>query len=176
MERPFREMSVEELMARTGLSRQAFYAYFGDRYRLVERLLERSATALFEIEQRWLAGENSREVLRETIEEGTKFFSGRGPLLRAIADASAGDPEVERLYRTGFIERFVSVVAARVEEGIESKEMPGLAEPEQVARALVWMSERYWLETLGREPQQGKESVVEALYTVWARTLYGGAG
>lgn len=48
-----------------------------------------------------------------------------------------------------------------------------LAEPEQVARALVWMSERYWLETLGREPQEPIETVVEALYTVWVRTLYG---
>lgn len=56
MQWPFRQMTVEVLMARTGLSRQAFYAYFGDRYRLVERLLERSATVLFEIEQRWLAG------------------------------------------------------------------------------------------------------------------------
>lgn len=173
MQRPFREMSVEELMARTGLSRQAFYAYFGDRYRLVESLLERSAKVLFEIEQRWLADGTSREVLRETIEQGTAFFSQRGPLLRAIADASAGDSEVEQLYRTGFIERFVGAVAARIIKGIEGGEMLVLAEPEQVARALVWMSERYWLETLGRHPQQSSEAVVEALYTVWVRTLYG---
>lgn len=173
MQRPFREMSVEELMARTGLSRQAFYAYFGDRYRLVERLLERSAAALFEIERGWLEGADSREVLKETIEEGTEFFARRGPLLRAIADASAGDAEVERLYRSGFVERFVSAVATRIEEGIAGGEMPELADPEQIARALVWMSERYWLETLGREPRQSTESVVRALYTVWTRALYG---
>ena len=176
MRRPFREMTVGELMARTGLSRQAFYVYFGNRYGLVERLLGRSARKLFEMEQRWLEGEASREVLRETIEQSTAFFSQQGPLLRAIADASAGDPKVEQLYRFGFIERFVDAVAARIREGVEGQEMLALSEPEQVrevARALVWMSERYWLEMLGRRPQEPIETVVEALYTVWVRTLYG---
>lgn len=173
MRRPFREMTVGELMARTGLSRQAFYVYFGNRYGLVEHLLGRSARELFEMEQRWLEGEASREVLRETIEQSTAFFSQQGPLLRAIADASAGDPKVERLYRFGFIERFVDAVAARIREGVEREEMLALSEPEQVARALVWMSERYWLEMLGRRPQEPIETVVEALYTVWVRTLYG---
>src|ERR671916_3485325 len=55
-EHPFREMKVEDVMARTGLSRPAFYAYFHDRYELVTRLLEGIGGVLFAIDRRWLVG------------------------------------------------------------------------------------------------------------------------
>ena len=52
--RPFREMTVEGVMARTGLSRPAFYAYFRDRYEVVTRLLEGIGGLLFALD--WLLG------------------------------------------------------------------------------------------------------------------------
>ena len=41
-ERPFHEMTVDEVMARTTLSRPSFYVYFRDRNQLVIRLVEES--------------------------------------------------------------------------------------------------------------------------------------
>ncbi len=107
-ERPFRELTVEEVMARTGLSRPAFYAYFRDRYGLVRGILERVDSELFEIDRAWLegTGEDSHVKVRETLEGGAAFFARRGPLLRAVNDAASGDQEIERMYRFGLIKRF----------------------------------------------------------------------
>ena len=38
-ERPFRELTVDEVMRRTGLSRPSFYVYFKDRHELVLRIV-----------------------------------------------------------------------------------------------------------------------------------------
>ena len=90
-------MTVEEVMARTGLSRPAFYAYFRDRYDLVTRLLEGIAGLLFAVDQRWLAGgadegrEEASEVLAEALRRGAETFARNGPVLRAISDAATQD-------------------------------------------------------------------------------------
>src|ERR687895_1636302 len=77
---PFREMTVEGVMARTGLSRPAFYAYFRDRYDLVTRMLEGIGGLLFAVDRRWLAAgdgggrEEAREVLVDTLRKGSETF------------------------------------------------------------------------------------------------------
>src|SRR3712207_7320235 len=60
--RPFRELTVERVMARTGLSRPAFYTYFRDRYDLVARLLEGIGGLLFAVDRRWLIDRKSTRL------------------------------------------------------------------------------------------------------------------
>ncbi len=174
MQRPFRELTVEEVMARTGLSRPAFYAYFRDRYGLVMRILERVGAELFEIDRGWLEGEggDSRLKVRETLEGGADFFARRGPLLRAVADAAANDPQLERLYRFGLIERFAEAVTARIRKGQTEGEMSPALDPEAVGLALVLMTERYLLDTVSHGLEVDPEPVVEALTIIWSKTLY----
>src|SRR5215210_4938812 len=66
-EHPFREMTVEEVMIRTGLSRPAFYAYFQDRYDLVTRLLEGIGGLLFALDWRWLSGTSDGGDVRKVL-------------------------------------------------------------------------------------------------------------
>ena len=179
-ERPFREMTVEGVMARTGLSRPAFYAYFRDRYELVTRLVEGFGGLLFAVDRRWLAGAGSAgasEVLTDALRRGTETFVRYGPVLRAIADAASQDPRVEEVYRFGLIERLVGAVATRISRDVEAGISPGDLDPEETARALVLMTERYLLDAFGRpegRPSPEKEAaVVGALEKVWVRTLYG---
>ena len=85
---PFRKLTVERLMARTGLSRPAFYAYFGDRYGLVARMLEEIGGLLFVVDWRWLVGvEEERaeasEVLEDALRKGAETFLRYGPVVRA---------------------------------------------------------------------------------------------
>jgi len=185
-ERPFREMTVEGVMARTGLSRPAFYAYFRDRYDLVTRLLEGIGGLLFALDRRWLAGsadgggEEAREVLIEALRRGSETFERYGPVLRAIADAASQDSRVEEVYRFGLIERLVGAVAERISRDIKAGVSPGDLDPGETARALVLMTERYLLDAFGRpENRPSREetaAVVGALENVWARTLYGVGG
>lgn len=174
-ERPFAELTIDELMARTGLSRPAFYVSFQDRHALATRILERIGAELFEIDRGWLEGRDgdSRLLARETLTAGATFFARRGPLLRAIADAAASDPEVERLYRFGLLEQFAAAVSGRITRGVAEGEMLAVSDPDAVGRALVLMTERYLLDTVARGPHVDAGPVVRALNEIWTRTLYG---
>jgi AcrR family transcriptional regulator len=179
---PFREMTVEGVMARTGLSRPAFYAYFRDRYDLVTRLLEGIGGLLFAVDRRWLVGaEESRKEasveLADALRRGAETFVRYGPVLRAISDAASQDARVEGVYRYGLIERLVDSVADRIERDVETGLSPDDLEPEETARALVLMTERYLLDAFGKPEEctsrEKTGAVVEALVSVWVRTLYG---
>jgi TetR/AcrR family transcriptional regulator, ethionamide resistance regulator len=180
-ERPFREMTVEGVMVKTGLSRPAFYAYFKDRYDLVTRLLEGVGGLLFALDWRWLSGTpdggDARKVLVDALRAGSETFVEYGSVLRAISDAAGDDARVEEVYRGGLIERLIVAVAARISRDIEAGVTPGDLDPEQTARALVLMTERYLLDAFGRpegRPSRGEtEAVFETLEAVWVRTLYG---
>lgn len=182
-ERPFREMTVEGVMVRTGLSRPAFYAYFRDRYELVTRLLEGIRGLLFAADWRWLSAdagngrEASSEVLVDALRGGFETFAQYGPVLRAIADAAVQDPRVEEAYRYGLIERLTRAVAVRVARDVASGVSPADLDPEETARALVLMTERYLLDAFGdpvdRPSPERTEAVFGALEKVWVRTLYG---
>ena len=179
---PFREMTVERVMARTGLSRPAFYAYFRDRYELVARVLEGIGGLLFAVDRRCLVGaEESREearlVLAEALRRGAETFVRYGPVLRAISEAASQDERLEEVYRYGLIERLIGSVAARVERDRKRGLAPKGVDPEEMARALVLMTERYLLDAFGkpedRPSREKTEAVVETLVAVWASTLYG---
>ena len=181
-EHPFREMKVEDVMARTGLSRPAFYAYFGDRYELVTRLLEGIGGLLFAVDRRWLVGdpgagrEESARTLGEALGGGAETFRTYGPVLRAISDASSYDGRVEEVYRFGLLERLVAAVAGRVARDVEAGLSPADLDPREAARALVMMTERYLIDAYGRPgagPPRDSAAVVRTLESVWIRTLYG---
>ena len=181
-ERPFREMKVEDVMARTGLSRPAFYAYFKDRYELVTRLLEGIGGLLFAVDRRWLVGdpgagrEASVAVLEEALRGEAETFEVYGPVLRAISDAASYDGRVEEVYRFGLIERLIVAVAARISRDVEAGISPPDLVPEETARALVFMTERYLIDAYGTSsPQRADpgEAVVRTLVAVWTSTLYG---
>jgi TetR/AcrR family transcriptional regulator, ethionamide resistance regulator len=180
-EHPFREMTVEGVMVRTGLSRPAFYAYFKDRYELVTRLLEGVGGLLFALDWRWLSGtadgNDARKVLVDALRAGSETFVEYGPVLRAISDAAGYDARVEEVYRGGLIQRLVAAVAARISRDIEAGVTPDELDPEQTARALVLMTERYLLDAFGRPERRPSrretEAILDTVEVVWVRTLYG---
>jgi TetR/AcrR family transcriptional regulator, ethionamide resistance regulator len=181
-EHPFREMKVEDVMARTGLSRPAFYAYFGDRYELVTRLLEGIGGLLFAVDRRWLVGdpgagrEEAVRTLVEALRGGAETFGTYGPVLRAISDASSYDGRVEEMYRFGLLERLIAAVAGRVARDVEAGLSSADLDPQEAARALVMMTERYLIDAHGRPaagPPRDAAAVVRTLEAVWVHTLYG---
>ncbi|MEJ7843807.1 MAG: TetR/AcrR family transcriptional regulator [Rubrobacter sp.] len=181
-EHPFREMKVKSVMARTGLSRPAFYAYFKDRYELVTRLLEGIGGLLFAVDRRWLAGdpgmgrEESAAVLREALRGGAETFERYGSVLRAISDAASYDERVEEVYRFGLIERLIVAVAARIARDVEAGVSPPDLVPQETARALVFMTERYLIDAYGRpQERRARDEILQTLERLWINTLYGGS-
>jgi AcrR family transcriptional regulator len=169
--RPLRELTIDEIMGDTGLSRPAFYVYFRDRHDLVMRLIQGIGAELFEMADRWLKGTGEpREDLRAAVEGVVAAYAAHGPVLRAIADAAGGDPTVEEAYR-GLIERFIDATASHIRAETRAGAVAGL-NARRTAAALVWMNERYLSTCLGGQRQVKPREVTETLYGVWTRTLY----
>jgi hypothetical protein len=52
-------------------------------------------------------------------------------------------------------------------------EMGPLDAPE-IGRALVWMLNAYLLDTYGKSDEADRERVLDAVWTIWTRTLFPG--
>ena len=171
-ERPFRDLTVDDLMRRTDLSRPSFYVYFKDRHELILRLVEQIGGELFVMSERWYKGTGEGPALvREAIEGVVGVFAAHGPVLRALADAATEDPRVEEVYGA-LIQRFVDATARHIEEEIAVGRILPL-DPVQTATALTWMIERYLQLSLGRPPLTPPDQVTETLSTIASRVLYG---
>ncbi len=171
-ERPFRELTVDDLMRRTDLSRPSFYVYFKDRHDVVLRVAQRIGGELFAMSERWYAGTGDGPALiREAIEGVVGVFVEHGPVLHALADAATDDDRAEAVY-SALIERFVDATARHIEDEIAAGRVLPL-DARESAVALTWMMERYLQLSLGRSVQTPPERVTETLTTIWSRVLYG---
>jgi TetR/AcrR family transcriptional regulator, ethionamide resistance regulator len=171
-ERPFRELTVDEVMRRTDLSRPSFYVYFRDRHHLVLRVVEHIGGELYTMADRWFEGEGDGPALTRDATEGlVTVFAEHGPVLRALADAAADDPEVDEVYGQ-LVQSFVDATARHIEREIAAGRILPL-DAEETAKALVWMHERYLTLSLGREPATERQVVADTLHTIWSRVLYG---
>jgi AcrR family transcriptional regulator len=170
-DRPYRELSVETVMADTGLTRTAFYRHFDDVPDLVLRLLEDVGRELYEIAERWLEGsaEDFQSAAREGLRGIVAFFVRHGPLVAAVAEGAVTDEGIEAGYHS-FIEAFITLTergfAGMIERG-QTDPFPTAA----LARALNLMNERFLLDQLGREPRGDPAEVLATIETVWLRSM-----
>lgn len=182
-EHPFREMTVERVMARTGLSRPSFYVYFGDRYELVTKLLEGLGGLLHAVDLPWTSGDPGRgreeavASLREALRRRVEAFAEYGPVLRAIADAASYDSRIEEVYRSGLLGSQMRAVEARIGRDAASGLSSQSLDRWEVSRALVLMTERYLLDAHGGPPTATPPVSVLAstLAEIWIHTIYGSA-
>ena len=171
-ERPFRDLTVDEVMRRTDLSRPSFYVYFRDRHHLVLKVVERLTAESSEMADVWYTAQGSgREVIREATAGVVDVFARHGAVLQALADAAADDLDVEAAYR-GSLEYFIEATTRHIEREIEAGNMLA-CNPHETARALSIMNQRYLITVLGRNPLVDPDVVVDTITTIWIRTLYG---
>jgi AcrR family transcriptional regulator len=170
-ERPYRDLTVDDVMAAAGQSRTAFYRHFRDRQDLIIRLLSDFAAELFETTSTWTAG--SGDPVAESGKSTASLVSAwaqHGPLLRAIGEAASYDDEVERVYR-GLLRVFVDATVERVERDAAAGRavVPDIRE---TAIALCWMTERYLSITFDRPGAGDVTRATEVLHAIWIRSLY----
>ena len=171
--RPFRELSVEEVMADTSMSRSSFYVYFRDRHELLLSIVQEIGGQLFEQVQPWLAGGvEPRAEMTRALRGVVRVYAEHGPVMRAISDASSSDPLVEAVYH-GLVDDFVRAVRARVTEHPQDDRARTPEDPDDVVYALVWMTERYLSRSLGSStPRVECERAASTLQDVWFQVLY----
>ena len=160
-ERPYRELSVEDVMAEAGLSRTVFYRHFDGLPELVLALFGAVTEELMAEVQDAPGPEATRRILQAAVDA----YAEHGALLRAVDEAASHDAEIEAAYR-GVFEAFTAVMAGQIQEGMDAGRIrPGDAH--ELARALNLMNANYLLDTLGRDPGFDRQLAVDTLMAVW---------
>jgi TetR/AcrR family transcriptional regulator, ethionamide resistance regulator len=169
-ERPFKDVTVDELSRRAGLSRTAFYFYYKDKNEVLKEAANAVAAQVYSEADRWWHGEGPPEQLvREALEGIAHVYGEHADVLRASVEATTYDPEFRSFYES-LIGRFVTATADHLRRERAAGRLRQL-EPEPIAEALVWMAERcnYALFLLEGRPAS---EVVDSLTGIWIHALY----
>ena len=169
---PFRDLTVNSLMASTGLSRSAFYQYFKDLHDLMEALLDMLRDEVFEVARPWFTGVGDTvALLNESLAGVVGFGYQQGPIMRAIDDAAATDKRLEKAWMQ-FFDQFDDAVTARIKADQEQGLIPDF-DARPVAIALNRLDAYTLIDAFGQHPRRQPEPVREALARIWISTLYG---
>ena len=165
-------MTVDDLMARTGLSRPSFYEYFRDRHELVAKLVERVHRMIEEMSQRWFGSVvDPRADLRLGFEELVDIYRVHGHVLRAVAAAAPQDRDVAEAYDR-MISGMIDGTARRIRRDIRLRRTPQL-NARETARALVLLGDRYLAQSVGPDPVVSTRVAIDVLTNIWMKVLYG---
>jgi AcrR family transcriptional regulator len=170
-ERPYRDLSLDVVMAQTGLTRTAFYRHFDDVTELVLQLLQDVGGELYAVAKQWVDDSDAdfAPATHEALRGIVGFFERHGPLIRAIADAASTDEQIERGFN-GFFEAFMELTVRGLDRLVERDQLDA-CDTQELARALNLMNEHYLLDTFGREPYGDPEAALATLERIWLRAL-----
>lgn len=170
-EQPWSEISLDDITSAADVARTAFYRHFDDRQQLLMAMLDDVGLELGHVADDWMADSDDPVAeLRRSLAGLTAVFVEHGRLIQAISDTARHDAEFGALY-LALADRLATATARRIEADVEAGRSQ-IAEPQEVARALTWMNERYLLASFGQRPFGNAGTVTEALATVWTNTLY----
>jgi AcrR family transcriptional regulator len=169
-ERPFKDVTVDELARRAGLSRTAFYFYYPDKNEVLKEATNAAAADVYAEADRWWHGEGAPETLvREALEGIAAVYCEHADMLRAAVEATTYDAEFRAFYES-LIRRFVVATAEHLRRELDAGRLRPL-EPDSIAESLVWMAERCNYAILLIEGRSQRE-VVESLTAIWIHALY----
>jgi AcrR family transcriptional regulator len=170
--RPFREMTVNSLMASTTVSRSAFYQYFRDLHELMETLLTTLEDEILQGAAPWFFGVGDPvALLDDSLNKLVAACYRRGPFIKAVADAAPTDRRLEEAWNN-FLERFDDSVSARISVDQELGLIANF-ESRPLASALNRLDAYTFVHAFGQRPRNNPEPVLQAIRRLWISTLYG---
>ena len=170
--RPFRDMTVNALMATTSISRSAFYKYFDDIHELMQALLKRLESEILEGASPWLSDDGDPvALLYESLAAEVSICYRHGPFIKGVSDAAGSNAELEQEWNW-FLDRFDEAVSER----IAADQALGLIEafePRPVATALNRVDAAIYVLKFGHRPRSQPGPILDSIARVWISTLYG---
>ena len=173
-ERPFLELSVDDLMARTSMTRSSFYHYFRSLDEVAIALMRRVQGEMMEATAPWLRVDYEGDPavgLEQGIRASAEVFARHGIVLSAIHEASFRYEAVQREWRDGVLEDWIGAVAAQLRAQRE-RGLTRVADAEEIARALLLMNTAVLVERLGKQPPDQPEAVADTLAEIWIGALF----
>ena len=170
-QRAYGELSVDQVMREVGIGRTIFYRHFDDLGDLLIRASREAIDELYEA-QRTVAQAGPDEVpdaVRRALRAAVDVYQRHGPLLRAVAEAAAGDEQIAQ--GQAEMRRRFDDFAEQSLRGFAGLGHTPLADVAQTARALNRMNESYLLDAFGREPRVSPETAVQTLTEIWEAVI-----
>lgn len=173
---PLRNISIDDLTKRAGLSRSSFYFYFESKWQVLSALLSKVTADVFQASQLIFDRPNSmppEAAIEHAVNEVIQVWERHGHVLREVADAAAAEPDLQTQW-DGILGRFIDAAAAGIER--DRKTGVAIAGPpaRSLAAALMWMGERNLaLMSLRSDNAIPLEDMTETVTTIWLRTVYG---
>ena len=175
-ERPFRELGVDDVMARTGMTRSSFYHYFRSLDDVAIALMRRVQGEMMVAASPWLEADEDTDPLtaaERAIRGSAEIFARHGAVLTAIHEASFQSEKVKDVWRHGVLEDWIRAIAAQLRAQRE-RGLTRVDDPEEIARALLLMNTMVFVERLGHQPADSPEAVAATLLHIWAGAIYPG--
>ncbi len=167
--RPFRDLTVEDVMEVAGLGRTAFYRYFPDLESVVLCHMAGISDKLFVAARDWLGAADPDAQLVDSGLRIATVYRDHGRVMQAFSDAAGAGPDVHQAWRAvldSLIEPGVAHLEALIEQGRAECARPG-----ETIRALSVLIDRYLLDIYGRSAAVDIAGPVEVLTQIWRRTL-----
>jgi AcrR family transcriptional regulator len=175
-DRPLVSIGIDELAQAAGISRSSFYFYFASREALLRTLGERAQDEMFASAEIWLSrtDEPPAEAMTRSLADNLALWRRHGPVLRALYDARNGEPETRALWRM-IARRYVEATAAQIgRERDAGLAPPAPPEAGQLAAILTGMNLRAFYDASRSSASPRRDhDLVQALATVWLRSVYG---
>ncbi len=175
-QRPFGEISVDDLAKGAGLSRPTFYFYFASKDAVLVRLFGR-AIAASGAEQRQPAGAVAEHPQQAWHQGIFAFFDSlrahRAVVLAGVA-AMTANTELRQMWST-YMSAWIDYTAALITNERERGAAPETIPAHDLATALNLMNERVLLASQGtQKPTLPEDAAMAALAHVWIASIYGG--
>ncbi|HEX2285023.1 MAG TPA: TetR/AcrR family transcriptional regulator [Mycobacterium sp.] len=174
-ERPFGDISVDDLAKGAGLSRPTFYFYFPSKDAVLLTLIERVVVEA-DTESEGLVDtlpDDRYEAWRTAINVFFEAFVKHKGVTRAGHAARATNPEIRQLLAT-FMQKWIDNTAATIEAERARGAAPTTLPAQDLATALNLMNERALFASFSDEkPAIPREQVLDTLVHVWITSIYG---
>jgi TetR/AcrR family transcriptional regulator, ethionamide resistance regulator len=174
LERPFADISVDDLAKGAGLSRPTFYFYFKSKeavlLSLLEPLIARADSEFDGAVQRLPA--DPRRIWRNGIKAFFTVFGSDRALARAGTDALATSAEFREVW-SGFMQKWINQTAVMISAERARGAAPVTLPAADLATSLNQMNERTMMATLSAEqPAISEDRVVDTLAHIWVSSIY----
>jgi len=174
-DRPFADISVDDLARGAGLSRPTFYFYFPSKDAVLLTLLDRLMAAAADAHDR-LADyhpPDRYEGWRAGINVFFEVFGAHRGITRAAVAARAGIPDARDMWA-----RFMRTWIDRTAEAIEAERVRGAAPDTlpavDLATALLLLNEQALSSSFaGADPSIPEDRVLDTLVHFWISAIYG---
>jgi AcrR family transcriptional regulator len=169
----FTEISVQRILAESGISRATFYAYFQDKVDLITRMAAKLRDQLLTMagELDLGTGDDGAQRWAEFMLRSITVQRANGPLLAALREVATYDSTVRDFYAED-LEGFDAVVLRTLAEQRQAGTLPAGVNTTAASTFIVWGGEQAITRHIAVDDGSGDEAFARELAAIFWHGVY----